>query len=454
MLRRESRLSDVALESLNERREEIEVLLLKGSEVGADGAEGLSTRGSTEAAGDLVLDLGHADGLFGEVVAERNERIDGEAQDVIGMLTQSSPEIERNALRRAPTFAARRWGGIGRFAFGQNGIVLGTNGLDAHRRQPLTLSRYRCMVGGDQQIDPALGPGLLAFLMDESQFAQVMGIAQRMRAVQFPVRSQTIMGQRPFEPVQETEVLEGDLAALGVQSHPGQGLGDGGVQPVEVAGPPVAGFIGARHLGLGHRIRDALHRRREKHTGFADHGLNRAGRDRQTIQVGEQLGRACDRQHVVLRQINGECLDAGSILHRGDDIDRKLAAVSLAAGTAHLMNPVLGDFHRYGRQVEYWARLCRGLARERRTAGIAHRGQRMIRDVIRISNLLQRCARVAGLTTGRTRTLLAHRLRLLQAFGRGGYARIAAVLRQLPAQIGYLRLQTRHFRLQLHDLLA
>ena len=29
-------------------------------------------------AGDLVLDLGHADGLFGEVVAERNERIGSE----------------------------------------------------------------------------------------------------------------------------------------------------------------------------------------------------------------------------------------------------------------------------------------------------------------------------------------------------------------------------------------
>ena len=78
MLNREVRLRDVALEHLNERREEVEVLLLKGSEVGADGAEGLSALGSAEAAGDLVLDLGHADGLFGEVVAERNERIGSE----------------------------------------------------------------------------------------------------------------------------------------------------------------------------------------------------------------------------------------------------------------------------------------------------------------------------------------------------------------------------------------
>jgi hypothetical protein len=40
MLRRETGLRDIAFEHLDERREEVGVLLLKGSEVGADGAEG------------------------------------------------------------------------------------------------------------------------------------------------------------------------------------------------------------------------------------------------------------------------------------------------------------------------------------------------------------------------------------------------------------------------------
>ena len=50
--------------------EEVEVLLLQGGEVGADGAEGLCAFSGAEASGDLVLDLGHADRLFGKVVTE------------------------------------------------------------------------------------------------------------------------------------------------------------------------------------------------------------------------------------------------------------------------------------------------------------------------------------------------------------------------------------------------
>jgi hypothetical protein len=61
----------VALESLGQGMEEISALLAQGVEVRADDAEGLSAREGAKAAGDLLLDLGHAHGLFGKLFGDR-----------------------------------------------------------------------------------------------------------------------------------------------------------------------------------------------------------------------------------------------------------------------------------------------------------------------------------------------------------------------------------------------
>ena len=186
MLRGKSRLGNIALKCLNERWEDIEVLFLNRGEVGTNGAEGLRTGEGAEAAGDLVLDLGHANSLFREVVAEGNTRVGGEAQDIVGMIAQTPQEIERHALRRASAFASGGLCGVGDGAPDQDGVVGGANRLDAHRRQGLPLNGDRFMVGGDEQVDHAFGPRLHALFMDEGQFAQVMRVAQRMITLQFP----------------------------------------------------------------------------------------------------------------------------------------------------------------------------------------------------------------------------------------------------------------------------
>lgn len=395
MLPREARLRGIALEHMDEGLEEIEVLLLKRGEVGADGAKGLF------------------------------------------------------ALEGAEGFLR-----IGGGRFGKDVLVAGADGLDTQGRERLAVGGHRFMVGGNQHIDHALGPGLSAFLMDESQFAQVMGIIQRMGAGQFPVRGPAVMNQRSLEPIQETEICKGDLAPLGMESQPGLGIGDCGMQPVELAGDAKAGFVGARDPRPGHCIRDARDRRRQARPRLSDHGLHRAGRDRHTVQIGKDSGSACHGQHVVLRQIDRQRLDAGAILNRGSDFGREFAAVQFAAGTAQPMSPVLGHFHRHGRQIEDLTGFGRGLACEQSAAGIAYAGQRMIHHVIRMRHLLQCRTGMSRLTAGRSASLLAHRLRLLQTFGRGGKARIPAVLRQLPAQVRHFRFQTRHFRFQPDNLLA
>ena len=73
----------MALEGQCEGLEEIGTLLVHGGEVGAEGAEGVGAVLGSEAARDLLFDLGHANGLFGEVVGKGDMMIGGEAPDIV-----------------------------------------------------------------------------------------------------------------------------------------------------------------------------------------------------------------------------------------------------------------------------------------------------------------------------------------------------------------------------------
>ena len=98
----------MALESLGQGMEEISALLAQGVEVRADDAEGLSAPEGAKAAGDLLLDLGHAHGPFGEVVGERHPGVGHEAQHIVGVGAQPVEQIDGLALARAAALA-RRW---------------------------------------------------------------------------------------------------------------------------------------------------------------------------------------------------------------------------------------------------------------------------------------------------------------------------------------------------------
>lgn len=231
-------------------------MFLDGGEVRSDGTEGVGALWGAEVAGDLLLDLGHADGLLGEVVAERNVGVDCEAENIVGMIAQATQEIERETLSGSAALAAgrRRW--VGDFARFDDGLVLATDRAEALGRQRLAVGGRGFLLRRDEQFDHLLGPRLAADLMNEGQFAQVMGIAQRKRARQIAIGNPSIMDESTGELSEDAEGGKGLLAAACMEAHPGQRIGDCCMQPVEFTSNPQARLIGASDRRVRHRLAD------------------------------------------------------------------------------------------------------------------------------------------------------------------------------------------------------
>ena len=81
-----------------EGKEDITSLLAQGSEVGADGAKRLGASDGTETAGGFLLEFGHADIAFGQIVIEGHALVGEKAQDIVGVLAQAQQKIGRRGL--------------------------------------------------------------------------------------------------------------------------------------------------------------------------------------------------------------------------------------------------------------------------------------------------------------------------------------------------------------------
>jgi hypothetical protein len=73
------RLRNDATDCLSEGCDEVVPLLTHRLKIGADHTEALYSLLGTKATGDLLLDLGHAHGLLGDIIGERNLRITGKS---------------------------------------------------------------------------------------------------------------------------------------------------------------------------------------------------------------------------------------------------------------------------------------------------------------------------------------------------------------------------------------
>jgi len=434
------------LESQGECVEEIGLLLVHGGEIGADRTEGIGPLLGSEAARDSLFDLGHANGLLGEVVGERDVVVGREAPDVVGIDPQSPEEVCRFALSGSATFSGA-WGErIERFAFREDSVIAKSVVGEARGWQRVA-SLIDLLAGGAEQVNLLLSPSLAQLLEDVGQFAQMMGIAQAMLAEQFAVRLPAVVNQRTHETGQDRQRVKGFLAPLGVARHPGQHRRGQNMHPVQRPCNPQAGFVSMRDGCRLDRLADRCHGRLKPVLGFFAGGEHRGLGHRQREQVAHQRRRALYRQHVVMTQMNHGGQGRRSVLHRCTNAFGKLAVANLAAGgTLTGKNLMLGNLEAQNRKIEHLTGLHHGNLDQRRLARVAARRRRMRHHPIHFGNFLQRVPAVPSLPACGLASRLPQRLRLrLAETIRGRWlTRIPAVLRQPRFQIHYLRLKHRH----------
>src|SRR5438445_12622716 len=83
-------------------------LLAQGREIAADAAEGHRSRRRAETAGDLLLDLDHADIALRQAIVEGHREVVQEAQHRLQVLGEAIQQIARRRLF-APTSLAALW---------------------------------------------------------------------------------------------------------------------------------------------------------------------------------------------------------------------------------------------------------------------------------------------------------------------------------------------------------
>jgi hypothetical protein len=169
----------------------------------------------------FLLDLEHAQVALRLIVLEGDGQITEEGEHGFLSQPESFQEVAGWGLldpATSPLVARRR--GIGSEAGGQERFVAGDEGL-AERRGELVRSRRarlldRCLHLQQQRL-AYLGPGLLILLLEESQFAQVMDIAQRMLiGGMSPIGRLAVMHAHPSKERENANSSSGFSAALGM----------------------------------------------------------------------------------------------------------------------------------------------------------------------------------------------------------------------------------------------
>jgi len=433
---------------------EVEVLFVESGEVGANGAKGGGSLQSAEAAGDLLFDFAHADRLFGDIIGERRIGVESKSEHIVLIRTQARQQIRCIALPSSTASAGRRGRRVKRLSRCEDAPVLGAQSADPFLRQAASRSGVHFGVGLVQQVDHLLWPGVLAGLGNRSQFADMMGIAQRMLAGRvIAVRHPAIVTEDARKAGDESELLNRFATSLGVHAHPGRDRRRQRMQPVQFAGHPHSRLIGARRHRQRDPVGDTRHRRRQYLCSLVDHTHDRPCGDGQTVQIVDQPGGTFYGHHLVLSQMNHQRLDPRSVLGWPDDTGRKYAAMCFAAATASFLNAMLGDGKRRLRYIEDLPTILQyGNRRliEGSSAGITCRWQRMDDYCIGRRRAFERRPLVTRLPALFEPTDHARRRRhgFRQPVRSRRLARVATVLRQPVLEFSYARHQLYHFKLQ------
>ena len=241
--------------------EDVTVLFNERAYVAAQADESPRTCHGAQAAADLLLDLGHADALLGDVVRERHLRIVDEAQHGVAVLDQAFVEISRLALRdaSAPTGPRGRRRKL-RDATCQDGLVFGLEKRHGLWRKRRVRTRGPQPGQVEQPLEHLEGPGLLLLLVSKLQLAQEMRSAQAVRAALIrEIRRPTVVHQPAPKLRQDPLGLHGLPPALVIEVIQRQPRRRYHVQPARAPRHPQSRLVCVRHRRRSQLRRHFVH---------------------------------------------------------------------------------------------------------------------------------------------------------------------------------------------------
>ena len=229
--------------------------LLSGrGDVPANPAKDLCAVKFAESAGNFLLRLYHTDIPFGLVIVERHAKIAHEPQHRLFMCAQTVVQVFRRMLFFLSPFVRRRVreGGNLFQRAGEDSVVtmLECRYLcRAERVFPLLAVMLHHPVDVSKQRRHSRRPFLEIMLEHQFQFAQMVGVAQRMETQVTEVTLPGIMHGNAFEPTQNPRLFQRLRATSAVYLVPGQRGGAGAMQPVQLALHPQTRLVEVRHIG-------------------------------------------------------------------------------------------------------------------------------------------------------------------------------------------------------------
>ena len=201
----------------------------------------------------------------------------------------------------------------------------------AQRRSPALSGDLTAFPSARQQADHAFGPALASGFMRKRQFAQQVRIAQGVLAVQLPIRFPAVMHQHRYALGQDAVRSDGGHTALGMHSIPGERVTGHRMQPMQTGSEPQARFVGVRYRHINQSLRNACNVRQQQHTGLVNPRAHRRRRNRQPLQLGDELCATPERQQLPLGQMHREC---AHVRCRIAQLQSRLREIGVAA-TAH-----------------------------------------------------------------------------------------------------------------------
>jgi hypothetical protein len=216
----------------------------------------------------------------------------------------------------------------------------------------LLLGYFYCRFHLQQQVFEFRCPGLLVLFLEKGQFAQMMDIAEGMRA-QIPlVTGPAIMDTHSMELGKNAYLVHGLTASFGMDRVMGEGSSGSHMHPDPLASDIQARFVLVHDRNLLQSDFDLSFNWRQLLSTAVNPVVQRARRNTHAQYLLHQLTDPSVGKQLDLRKIHADRLNRWSILYRGGDILRESSrSQGVAVGATFLEHAMLADHDLGHRQI-------------------------------------------------------------------------------------------------------